>query len=175
MKIPTIKTKNFILRPFVARDAAAVAKNANDKAIGRNTTSIPYPYSLADAKEWLKKVAVRNKQCNPDTINFAIDINGEAAGSISLMKIQEGHKAEIGYWLGKEYRGGGIMGAAVAEIVKYGFKELKLRRIYGHVFTFNKISKKVLEKNGFKLEGILKKYARKNGRFIDVYLLAKVK
>jgi len=67
------------------------------------------------------------------------------------------------------------MTKAVKEITKFGFEKLKLRRIYAYVFTYNIASKRVLEKAGYKCEGILKKDFKKDNKCIDAYLLAKVK
>jgi ribosomal-protein-alanine N-acetyltransferase len=64
---------------------------------------------------------------------------------------------------------------AVKKVADFGFKELKLRRIYAGVFLFNKGSARVLEKNGFKLEGISKKEVKKDNKFIDAYIFAKVR
>ena len=48
-------------------------------------------------------------------------------------------------------------------------------RIYAYVFSWNKASMKVLEKAGYKLEGILRKDVKKNNKFIDTFLFAKVR
>ncbi len=166
MKI--IKTKDFILRPFRMSDSDELAKAINNKIIARNTLTIPYPYKLKDAKEWLGSE-------KKDGVNFCIEIDGEVAGSIGFSHVQKGHKAEIGYWLAEKHWGKGIMSKAVREAVRFGFEDLKLSRIFGHVYPFNKGSMGVLKKNGFKLEGILKKDVKKKEEFIDAYLFAKVK
>ena len=173
--MPIIKSKKFNLRPFRMSDMESVRKHANDKGVSRNLASLPHPYTKKDAKFWLGKQAKLQRQKNPGEIVFAIEIDGEAVGSIGLHKIVRGHKAELGYWLGKEFWGGGIMTDAVREITNFGYKNLKLRRIYAGVFLFNKGSARVLEKNGFKLEGIAKKEAKKGNKFIDAYIFAKVK
>ncbi|HLM83672.1 MAG TPA: GNAT family N-acetyltransferase [Candidatus Bathyarchaeia archaeon] len=170
-----IKNKKFILRPFRMSDAKSVAFHVNDKAIIRNLSNLPYPYSLKDAKDWLKTKAGDYRQKEPAEIVFAIEIDGEAVGSIGLHKIVRGHKAELGYWLGKKYWGGGVMSDAVNKVVDFGFKKLNLRRIYAKVYSFNKGSMRVLEKNGFKFEGIAIKEAKKRNRFIDAHIFAKVK
>lgn len=167
--MPTIKTKKFILRPFQMSDAEEIAKNINDKIIARNLLTVPYPYKLKDAKEWL---GMKKK----DNINFCIEINGEVSGSVSFNRIIKNHKAELGYWLARKHWGQGIMSKVVKEMVKFGFNELKIKRIYAGVFSFNKASMGVLKKNGFKFEGILKKNARKmDSNLLDEYLFAKIK
>lgn len=173
--IPTIKTKKFILRPFRMSDAKSVARHANDKIISRNTSNIPYPYSLKDARQWLKKVAKEYNKKNSSDVVFSIEIDGEAVGAIGLHKIIHGHKAELGYWLGREYWGGGVTTEAVKKVTGYGLKKMRLRRIYASVFSFNKASIRVLEKNAYKLEGISKKESKVGNRFVDSHIFSKVR
>lgn len=67
----------------------------------------------------------------------------------------------------------------MTEVVKlmtaFGFKKLRLVRITAHVFSKNKASARILEKNGYKLEGILRKHNLKDGKFSDAFLYAKTK
>ncbi len=175
MKIPIIKSQNFLLRPFRKGDEESLQRNINNKNIYKNTATVPYPYTTKGAKFWVKKNLDLMKVKSPETINFVIEKDGEVAGSIGLMNIERGHKAEIGYWLGEKYWGGGIMTRAVKLVTDYGFKNLRLKRIYGYVFSFNLGSQKVLGKSGFKLEGIMRKESKKDGKFIDTYVFGKIK
>jgi RimJ/RimL family protein N-acetyltransferase len=77
------------------------------------------------------------------------------------------HRAEISYWLGARFWGQGIMSDAVRLYVEYAFSELDLLRLTAHTFEFNVGSARVLEKNGFKLEGRLRKHFRKDGELLD--------
>ena len=171
---PIIKTKRFILRPPQKSDAGSLAKNINDKEIARNTISIPYPYKPKDARRWIAKNIRARKNKKLKEINFIIDIDGEAVGGVGLVNI-EGHEAEIGYWLGRTYWGKGIMSEAIKVVTKFAFSKLGRARVYAYIFPFNKASMRVLEKAGYKFEGILRKNTKKYGRFIDDYLFAKVK
>ena len=81
--------------------------------------------------------------------------------------------AEIGYWLGAPYWGKGIATKAVALVTHYGFETLRLNRIFTGVFSFNKASMRVLEKNGFTKEGIFKRAVVKNGITYDEHRYAK--
>jgi RimJ/RimL family protein N-acetyltransferase len=169
-----IKSKNFTLRPFKKGDAKSIARNINNKKIYRNTLHIPYPYTLKDANEFLAKILREAKKKKPSKVNFAIDIDGKVIGSVSLEKI-EGHKSEIGYWLGERFWSRGIMSQAVKMVTDFGFYKLKLKRIYAHVFPFNKTSMQILKRNGYRFEGILRKNSKKDNKFIDDYLFAKVR
>ena len=153
----TIHTKKFTLRPFRKGDEISLRKNINDRKIARYTLTIPYPYTMKDARFW---VSQHTKGKRKDKMTFVIDIGGEVAGSIGLSR--DGHKAEMGYWLGINYWGQGIMTQAVKRVMHYGFSELGLRRIYAGVFPANKASAKVLEKAGLKLEGLVRKNHIKN-------------
>ena len=175
MKQPTIKTKKFILRPFKLGDARELAKKLNDKEISQNMTAIPYPYSLQDARNWLNKVIKEKRKKDPENLVFAIEVNGELAGTILLVRLKKAHKAELGYWMAKEFRGKKLMTSAIKEVCKYCFNELKLKRIAAKIFISNPASWRVLEKNGFELEGVPRKEAKKGNKYIDSYLMAKVK
>lgn len=67
------------------------------------------------------------------------------------------------------------MTKAVKLFTNFGFNKLKLRRIYANVFSINGASAKVLEKNGYKLEGKMKNYHIKDGKLTDALLYAKTK
>jgi len=58
-------------------------------------------------------------------------------------------KANIGYWIGKQYQGKGIATECVKLVVNYAFDVLKLKEISAYVFPNNNPSIRVLEKNGF--------------------------
>ena len=169
-----IKTRKFILRPYKKGDKVSLAKNINNKKIYRNTLRIPYPYTLKDAKEWINKNLKEYKKKKSTEINFAIDINGKVVGGIGFEEI-ESHQAEIGYWLVPKYHNKGIMTLALRKVTKLGFKKLKLRRIYACVFPFNKSSMIILEKNGYQLQGVLRKEIKKGDKLLDAYLFAKAK
>lgn len=167
-----IKTKKFILRSPRLSDAASIVKHLNDYQVSRNLSSVPFPYGLKDAKKWLRK---KVKSKGDKTLSLLIEIEREAVGGISLDGIKKGHEAELGYWLGRQHWGKGIMTGAVKAITKHGFKKYKLRRIQAHAYHFNKASMRVLEKNGFKLEGFLRKAFKKDGKILDGYIFSKVK
>ncbi|HDZ54174.1 MAG TPA: N-acetyltransferase [Candidatus Nealsonbacteria bacterium] len=172
--MPTIHSKQFILRPLRKGDEESLTKNINSKKIARNTLRIPYPYKKKDARFWINHNLKLQKKKKRTEINFAIDINGKIIGGIGLDKI-EVHKAEIGYWLGEKYWGQGIMTFAVKLVTKYAFTKLGLKRVYADVFPFNKASVRVLEKAGYKYEGRLRKDVLKDNKLMDHLLFAKVK
>jgi [ribosomal protein S5]-alanine N-acetyltransferase len=169
-----IKTARFTLRPFRKSDLPSFVKHINDKTIAARTDApIPYPYTMKDAEQWYRKMRNRARKKGSLVKEFAIDIDGEAVGCIAIFP--NGHTAGIGYWLGRAYWNKGIMTEAVKEISKYGFNELGLRRIHASTFPQSKASMRVLEKAGYKFEGILRKNIKKGDKYIDEHLFAKVR
>ena len=169
-----IKSKRFIIRPYKKGDEESLQKNINDKAVYRYTLRIPCPYTMKEAKKWISQCVKSKKRINKKEIHFAIDADREVIGVIGFIKIEK-HKAEIGYWLGKKYWNKGTMTEAVKVMTNFGFKKLKLKRIYAGVFTKNKASAHVLKNNGYKLEGLLRKNDLKDGKFVDMLMYAKIK
>ncbi len=162
-----------VLRSFEKDDAKQLAKLANNKNVWDNLRDyIPFPYSEKDATEFIEFCL----SLNPIT-NFAIEYNGELAGSIGLIPQRDVYRksAEIGYWIGEPFWGKGIVTEAVRLITDYGFDNLDIVRIFTGVFAYNHASRKVLEKNGFKEEGVFEKSVYKNNEFHDEVRFGKVK
>lgn len=164
-----IKVRDRIYLSGVTRaDKPALLEHLKIKDIHGTTMNIPYPYSGADADWWLsKRVEHTGRQGKEST--FAIRDVGQLIGVVGADSFELGmtHRAEIGYWLAKPYWGQGLMTAAVRTFVCYAFAELEVVRLTAHVFTSNVASARVLEKNGFTLEGCLRKHFLKDGRLID--------
>jgi len=155
-----------------ARDVVAVLNNWN---VVKNLSVVPFPYIIADANEYLKKITTEMKKKDRKNFVLTIEIDGKVSGAIGIHSIVRGHKAEMGYWLAEPYWGRGIMSEVLKKFVPLAFKNFSLRRIYAKAYSFNKGSQRVLEKAGFAQEGMEKKGILKNGKFIDAYLYAKVR
>lgn len=175
MKIPILKNKDFLLRPFKKGDEESIVRHINNKEIVYNLLVLPYPYKMKDAREWVDLNLKMLREKNPEKASFAIEIKGKVVGGIALNSLKIGHKSELGYWLGKEYWGRGVITSAIKMVTQYGFQELDLIRIYARVFPWNKGSMRVLEKNNFRLEGVLKKDAKKGNKCIDCHLFSKTR
>ncbi|HSF49265.1 MAG TPA: GNAT family protein, partial [Nitrososphaeraceae archaeon] len=82
-------------------------------------------------------------------------------------------KADIGYWIGKQYQGKGIATECVKLVVNYAFDELKLEEILAYVFPDNNSSIRVLEKNGFEKTKEVNEYHPISKRYKDslVYII----
>ena len=163
--------KNLItLRKWSESDVETLAKNANNYNIARFLTdAFPHPYTTEDAIAFISKM----KDENPAKC-FAIDLNGEAIGSIGIFPQTDVHRknAEMGYWLAENFWGQGIMPEAIRLIVDYGFKTFDITRIFARPYGHNLKSQRVLEKAEFTLEARFDKTLFKNGEFVDELIYA---
>lgn len=149
-------------------DKAALLEHLRTRDVYETTLNIPHPYAAADADWWLNKRIEHTRQYGIE-VTFAIrDAEGQLIGVVGADNCEPGaHQAEIGYWLTKAYWGRGIMTDVVRGFVTYAFAEFQVVRLTAHVFAFNIASARVLEKNGFKLEGLLRQHYRKDGKLLD--------
>ena len=90
-------------------------------------------------------------------------------GNIRHGVAQSGH---IGYWMGARFAGQGYMVEAARLVVDYAFTAQRLHRIEAACIPGNERSIRVLEKAGFKREGLLRSYLRINGVWQDHHLYA---
>jgi ribosomal-protein-alanine N-acetyltransferase len=163
------------LRNWSLDDAESLLYHANNEKIAKHLTNVfPHPYTKQDAQFFIElcQNADAEKQ-----INYAVEVDGKAAGSISVHCQTDVHEksAELGYWLGEEYWGRGMIPQAVREVCREAFEVFDIVRIQAEVFAENKASQRVLEKAGFVREAVLKKSIYKNGKLQDSHLYALVK
>ena len=162
MNLPKV---NIILRHWKPDDLDNLVKFANNKKIAdKLTDAFPHPYSRGNGISYINTF----KDDNPARV-FAIEVNGIACGSIGIYLQNDIHRknAEIGYWLGEEYWGKGIITEAITRMIEHGFKSFDVNRIYARPFSTNPASARALEKAGMKLEARLEKSLFKNGQFLD--------
>ncbi|MFC2089244.1 GNAT family N-acetyltransferase [Bacteroidota bacterium] len=171
MKI--ITGSQFMLRPWSEEDADNLVKHANNEKIARNLRDgFPHPYTMKDARSWIKMVMGNKKD-----LIYAIDINGEACGGIGLHGGKDVYRfnAEIGYWLSEQHWNKGILSEAVKLMLDLGFSGYQWIRIYAGIFENNPASMRVLEKCGFRKEAVFKKSVKKRGVYLDEYVYSILK
>lgn len=164
-----------VLRLWKESDAIELAKIANNKNISDCLRdAMPYPYTLADAKNWLLMADKEN--LNYPHL-FAIIYNNKLVGSIGFFVKEDVYRlnTEIGYFLSEDFWGKGLVSEAVSLVCKYIFSQYPVIRIYAEIFETNLASRKVLENNNFIHEATLKNHVIKNGVILNttVYSLLK--
>ena len=155
-----------IIRKLGQRDAPDIYRNIKDKDIAKWTLIIPQPYYPEHAKRFIRLRTYNWKEKTSYAFGIVLRQSGEVIGVVDLSPVNwPNRNAELGCWLGKRYWGKGYMSEAVNLILKFGFGELKLHRIYAWVFEGNIGSQKMLEKTGFKPEGLLRHSQYKRRRW----------
>lgn len=152
---PPLRDDVVTLRAWSIGDAAAITGACQDPEIPRWTT-VPTPYTEADARRWLEIVT------NPtleDQLNFAVtrSDDGSLIGSLSLWIVKPGI-VEFGYWAAAESRGQGHIPRALRLLARWTFDELRVPRLQLGTFPGNQPSERVAEKVGFSPEGVLRSY-----------------
>ena len=160
----------FKLRPWNISDLDSLVKYANNWNIAKNLTDkFPFPYSENSGRAFIEFAT------KDDPIHiFAIDINGQAVGGIGIHPQDDIHRknAELGYWLAEPFWGKGVISNAVKQSVDFAFDTFQIDRVFARPFGTNLASQKVLEKNGFVLEGRFEKVLFKNNEYLDELIYA---
>ena len=145
----SLTTKRLLLRPWEESDAESLYKYAKSEEVGPIAGWPPHT-SVENSREIIK-----NALSASETYAVILKETNEPIGCIALMigvnsnleiSNQEG---EIGYWIGVPYWGQGLIPEAVMELLRYGFEELHLTKIWSGYFEGNEKSKRVQEKCGF--------------------------
>ena len=161
-----------LLRAWREEDADAITPHAANPRVAGNMRDIfPHPYTRADAEAFIRDCISGSEERQ---LCRAIVADGQAVGGIALVRGTDVsfRSAELGYWLSKAYWGRGIMTQAVEQICREAFDRWDIVRIYAEPFAYNAGSRRVLEKAGFALEGIMRRGACKNGRILDYCMYA---
>jgi len=144
-------TERLILRPWAESDAEDLYEYAKDPEIGP-IAGWPVHTSVENSREIIRDVlsaeetyAVCLKEDNKPIGSIGLTIGGAEISGLGLPDTE----AEIGYWLGKPFWGRGLIPEACREIIRHGFEDLKLEKLWCGYFDGNGKSKRVQEKCGF--------------------------
>src|ERR687898_2269098 len=162
LSFPYLSGKLINLREITMDDTTTIV-NLMNYEIAKNLYEVPYPYRIDDALNFIKSSYddFRLRKA----ISFAIDYKNKLqlfqllSGTIGIKDIDYiNKKANIGYWIGKQYQGKGIATECINLVVNYAFNILELEEISAYVFPDNNSSIRVLEKNGFGKTGEVNEY-----------------
>ncbi len=143
----------------------------NDREVTR-FLSMRYPTSRAAEERWL-----RDRPANDfvNGLSLAIETkDGVHIGNLGLHDVNaEDHKASLGIMIGdKEYWANGYGTDAIVTLLRFGFGEMNLNRIWLHTFDFNERAQACYRKCGFTEEGRLRQHYYSMGRYWDVVVMA---
>lgn len=162
------------LRKWTLEDKKELAEICNALDTRYLSDRLPNPYTEASAVWWLNMVKEKEGKTG---IFRKILVDNRIIGNISVEQKEDVYRrdGEIGYFLLPERYSQGIMTEAVGQICETAFQELDIIRITGLVYAPNIASRRVLEKNGFVLEGLMKNAVTKNGDTYNLCIYGKGK
>ena len=141
-----VETPSLRLRPPRLNDAGRLAKLLNDFEVAKMTTSIPHPYGIEDAEQFVR-------EATPET--FVVEhIDHGPIGTVGFSE-GEGRRAELGYWIGKPYWGGGFATEAARGAMGWAKSVWNRRHVAARHFVDNPASGEVLCKSGFLYTGLV--------------------
>jgi len=158
------------LRPIHQSDAADAYQLVTDNAVLANL-AWDGPADEAEISETYHR---RETEFDVDeNCDLAIERVDEPGlmGCITARFPRHPRQADIGYWLGVPYWNQGYMTEAVRLVCHFSFVYLDAARAYATAFTSNVASRKVLEKNGFSVDGTLRHHVLKRGEWHDEWFL----
>lgn len=168
-----MKGKYVFLTPITLSDLQVMCEWINDRE--QVLFNAPYkPVTSEQHAEWFKDLQKRN-----DVLIFAVRLieNNKFIGTCQLNGINYTHRsADLQIRLGKEDdRGHGYGTEAVKLLVNFAFLDLNLQRVQLHVFNNNLRAIRAYQKVGFIEEGVLRKAAYIDGKYIDVLIMGVLK
>lgn len=151
------------LRRLEERDLEQRVAWMNDIRINA-TLNIQLPVTLAGTQLWFERVRE-----NPTRVDFAFeDESGTLVAMGGFTDVdREVKKAELYIFVDPNLKGRGLGTCAVKQMCDHGFSELELEKIYLNANADNVAARKVYEKCGFVLEGILQREVINNGKIKD--------
>jgi RimJ/RimL family protein N-acetyltransferase len=147
------RTERLLLRPGWVEDAPALFHAICDERIVRNLANAPWPYSFADAQDFLAR-----DRASPLDARWLITLRTQGEprliGCIGFGRTGEG-AVEFGYWIARPYWGQGFATEAGKAVIGIARDALRLPRLEAGHFIDNPASGRVLTKLGFRPSGTI--------------------
>jgi RimJ/RimL family protein N-acetyltransferase len=154
LDVPTLETEALRLRPWCESDVPRIVEACADERTQAWLGTLPYPYTEEDARAWLRHQ--RHNRATGHGVVWAVTEAGSetALASISVFDMVPEVELEIGFWTHPDARGRGVMTRAMAEVVRYAFEDLGVRRVTAGAAVDNAASRHVIEANGLSAWGV---------------------
>jgi ribosomal-protein-alanine N-acetyltransferase len=164
-----IETPRLFLRPYTAEDGAHVQALLREPLVWQYSTRTPTD-SLEDAQQHLGEILEHYAQGNPDFYALFRREDAIYLGEAGVLSINARCKrAVLGYNLLPAYWGQGYATEITRALVAHWFSVEQMVRLEALVLQGNGASQRVLEKSGFVLEGVLRKFSTVRNVSMDVY------
>lgn len=167
---PTLETPRLRLRPISLTDAPAVQALAGTEEVASTTLNVPHPYEDGMAETWILSHAPGYEADEQAVFAMVERDNDELVGAMGLLITRKHERAELGYWVGVPFWNRGYATEAALALLRFGFEELRLHRIFAQHMARNPASGRVMQKAGMRHEATLRHHVRKWGQYEDIQL-----
>ena len=155
-----LHTDNLIIKKPSEKDLNSLIKELNNWNISQWLVNVPYPYTIEDGQNWLKKT-------KEDDYSFNIFLKNKLIGGISIINKQNNTKPELGYWIGENFWGKRYAYEVCINLIEYFFSNTYHNIIYASHMRDNIKSKKILINLGFKFVSNGKKFSISRNEIVD--------
>ena len=176
MPIPTMREGLVSIRPIRLRDARQLERELLENRSWLRKWEATNPHG---AMSFDVRSSIRSLQANARAglgLPFAVEYDGEFAGQLNVSSMTYGSlsSATIGYWVSERFAGLNVTPTAVALASDYCYFQVGLHRIEICIRPENGPSLRVVEKLGFRYEGLRRRYIHINGDWRDHFCFALV-
>ncbi len=157
------------IRRVEPKDAADMQRIASGRAAYSGTLQLPY----VTERFWQDRLAGHDQ----NTIMLVALVDGVVVGNAGLhleTNLRRRHAAHFGITVADEFAGRGIGSLLMHEITNLADNWLNILRIELTVFADNQKAQNMYQKHGFEKEGILRGYAMRDGKLMDVWAMARL-
>ncbi len=170
---PRLETERLVLRALRMEDTDFILREWGSPVVTLYMRDTAPLQTREEAESWLRPL--QDPSSLPTVKWWGIELKAEGAliGTCGYHSWNEEHaRAEIGYDLWPDYWGRGLMPEALRVLLRYGFEVMGLNRVEATTHTENEQSMRVLEKLGFRREGVLREYYCQDGVCNDQVLFS---
>ena len=169
-----VRTARLVLRPHRPDDVDAVLRACQDPDIQRWIATLPVPYTAADAREFVTRVAPAERATGRG-MPAVLEAEGELVGASKIDLHRGVLGPEIGYWIAPWARGRGHATEATRALAEWAF-ERGAPRVHLLADVGNSASQRVAERAGFSREGVVRScLGYRDGSWTDAVLFGRVR
>lgn len=174
MTIPVLRDGSVAIRPIRIRDARALERELLDNRswLGKWEATSPGGPVGSDARASIRSLLAHSR--SGSGLPFVIEYGGEFAGQLNVSGMTYGSlsSASVGYWVAERFAGKDVTPTAVALATDHVFFGLGLHRLEICIRPENAPSLRVVEKLGFRYEGLRRRFIHINGDWRDHFCFA---
>lgn len=175
--LPTLRDGRVGLRPVKLRDAKVLEREllGNRSWLRSWEATNPHGSGQFDVRGSIRSLLAQGRQGTG--LPLIMEYDGELAGQLNVSGIVYGSvsSATLGYWVAERFAGRNVTPSCVALVTDYCFDQLGLHRMEICIRPSNTASLRVVEKLGFRYEGLRRRYIHINGEWADHFCFALVR